>query len=193
MPCHCSSFAGPAVRTLELCPPRACPPRHVPPRRAALYLDALGAASFAVMAILAAGLKDELDWQWIAIARTGLAMIFAAALAMAAGKRAGLLSPGQALDAEHRRQHQPGLRLLCDDALSGVGSADADQHVPAVGGGAVAAAAGRMAAARRLAGGAASASSASCSFSSDARCQPGSRQPIAVAAAISARSPARSR
>ena len=112
----------------------------------------LGAASFAVMSILTAGLKDQVDWQWIAIARTGLAMIFAATLAKAARREARLLPPGKALDAEHRRQHQPGLRLLCDDALPGLGSAHADEHVPAVGGGAVAAAPGRVAAVRRLAG-----------------------------------------
>jgi hypothetical protein len=39
------------------------------------------------MAILAAALKDRVDWQWIAIARTGLAMIFAATLATAAGAK----------------------------------------------------------------------------------------------------------
>ena len=37
------------------------------------------------MSILAAALKEEIDWQWIAIARTGLAMIFAAALAVGGG------------------------------------------------------------------------------------------------------------
>jgi drug/metabolite transporter (DMT)-like permease len=45
----------------------------------------LGAAAFSVMAILASSLKEEIDWQWIAIARTGLAMVFAAMLAKAAG------------------------------------------------------------------------------------------------------------
>jgi hypothetical protein len=37
----------------------------------------LGAASFAVMACFTSALKDDIDWQWIAIARTGLAMTFA--------------------------------------------------------------------------------------------------------------------
>src|SRR6187549_3589529 len=46
----------------------------------------LGAASFAVMSILTVSLKDEVDWQWIAIARAGLAMTFAAIMATAAGK-----------------------------------------------------------------------------------------------------------
>jgi drug/metabolite transporter (DMT)-like permease len=47
----------------------------------------LGSASFAVMSVLAAALKDQLDWQWIAIARTGLAMTFAASLAVGGGAR----------------------------------------------------------------------------------------------------------
>ena len=47
----------------------------------------LGAASFSVMAVLAASLKDQCDWQWIAIARTGLAMSFAAILAVAGGAK----------------------------------------------------------------------------------------------------------
>ncbi|MBW8885725.1 MAG: hypothetical protein JF612_13325, partial [Planctomycetia bacterium] len=46
----------------------------------------LGAASFAVMAMFTVALKDHLDWQWIAIARTGLAMTFAEIMATAAGK-----------------------------------------------------------------------------------------------------------
>jgi drug/metabolite transporter (DMT)-like permease len=53
----------------------------------------LGAASFAVMAIFTASLKDEVDWQWIAIARTGLAMTFAAMLAVTSGKRLVFLRP----------------------------------------------------------------------------------------------------
>lgn len=54
-----------------------------------------GAASFAVMAILTAALKDRVDWQWIAIARTGLAMTFAATLATAAGARLVFFRPGK--------------------------------------------------------------------------------------------------
>lgn len=53
----------------------------------------LGSASFAVMSILAASLKDEVDWQWIAIARTGLAMIFAAALAIGGGAKLVFFRP----------------------------------------------------------------------------------------------------
>jgi drug/metabolite transporter (DMT)-like permease len=53
----------------------------------------LGTAFFAVMAMLAFSLKDEVDWQWIAIARTGLAMTFAAAMALAARKRLVFLRP----------------------------------------------------------------------------------------------------
>jgi drug/metabolite transporter (DMT)-like permease len=54
-----------------------------------------GAASFAMMSFLAAGLKDDLDWQWIAIARTGLAMIFAAGLAVAGGAKLVLFRPAK--------------------------------------------------------------------------------------------------
>ena len=55
----------------------------------------LGAASFSVMAALTAGLKDQCDWQWIAIARTGLAMIFAASLAIGGGARLVFFRPGK--------------------------------------------------------------------------------------------------
>ena len=54
-----------------------------------------GAACFAVMTAFAAALKDECDWQWIAIARTGLAMIFAASLAVAGGAKLVFLRPGK--------------------------------------------------------------------------------------------------
>jgi drug/metabolite transporter (DMT)-like permease len=53
-----------------------------------------GAASFSVMAILAASLKERCDWQWIAIARTGLAMLFAIMLALAGGAQLVFLRPG---------------------------------------------------------------------------------------------------
>lgn len=55
----------------------------------------LGAASFAVMSFLAASLKEECDWQWIAIARTGLAMIFAAGLALGAGAKLVFFRPAR--------------------------------------------------------------------------------------------------
>jgi drug/metabolite transporter (DMT)-like permease len=55
----------------------------------------LGAASFAVMAILTVALKTRVDWQWIAIARTGLAMTFAATMAVSAGKRLVFFRPGK--------------------------------------------------------------------------------------------------
>lgn len=54
-----------------------------------------GAASFAVMAAMTAALKDECDWQWIAIARTGLAMVFAVMLAVAGGAKLVFLRPGK--------------------------------------------------------------------------------------------------
>src|SRR6478752_2957609 len=53
----------------------------------------LGAASFAVMAMFTVALKEQVDWQWIAIARTGLAMTFAAIMATAAGKRLVFFRP----------------------------------------------------------------------------------------------------
>jgi drug/metabolite transporter (DMT)-like permease len=53
----------------------------------------LGAAAFAVMSILTALLKDEVDWQWIAITRAGLAMTFAATMALVARKRLVFFRP----------------------------------------------------------------------------------------------------
>jgi drug/metabolite transporter (DMT)-like permease len=58
----------------------------IPPAVLPFIWMLLGAASFAVMSILTVSLKDEVDWQWIAIARAGLAMTFAAIMATAAGK-----------------------------------------------------------------------------------------------------------
>ena len=54
-----------------------------------------GAASFSVMAILAASLKEECDWQWIAIARTGLAMLFSAGLAVGGGAKLVFFRPAR--------------------------------------------------------------------------------------------------
>jgi drug/metabolite transporter (DMT)-like permease len=53
----------------------------------------LGALSFAFMAMFIVALKDAVDWQWIAIARAGLAMLIAAAMATAAGKRLVFFRP----------------------------------------------------------------------------------------------------
>lgn len=53
----------------------------------------LGAAFFACMSALAYSLKDQVDWQWIAIARTGLAMTFAAVLAGIGRKRLVFFRP----------------------------------------------------------------------------------------------------
>jgi len=52
-----------------------------------------GATSFAVMAALTRALRDECDWQWIAIARTGLAMVFAATLAAGGGAKLVFFRP----------------------------------------------------------------------------------------------------
>ena len=54
-----------------------------------------GTACFAVMAAMTYALKDQCDWQWIAIARTGLAMIFAASLAVMGGARLVFLRPSK--------------------------------------------------------------------------------------------------
>jgi drug/metabolite transporter (DMT)-like permease len=54
-----------------------------------------GAACFAVMAALTAGLKEECPWQWIAIARTGLAMVFAASLAVGSGAKLVFFRPAK--------------------------------------------------------------------------------------------------
>ncbi|HMC12141.1 MAG TPA: DMT family transporter [Pirellulaceae bacterium] len=71
------------------------PPATLMFRSAALpyVLMLLGAASFAVMAMFTVALKEQVDWQWIAIARTGLAMTFAATMATAAGKRLVFFRP----------------------------------------------------------------------------------------------------
>jgi drug/metabolite transporter (DMT)-like permease len=53
----------------------------------------LGAAAFSVMAMFTVALKESVDWQWIAIARAGLAMTFAAIMAKAAGKQLVFLRP----------------------------------------------------------------------------------------------------
>jgi drug/metabolite transporter (DMT)-like permease len=53
----------------------------------------LGALAFAVMAFLTADLRDDFDWQWIAIARSGLAMVFAATLVVAGGAQFVFLRP----------------------------------------------------------------------------------------------------
>src|SRR5438105_4681607 len=71
------------------------PPAKPMSRSAALpyVFMLLGAASFAVMAMFTVALKDDVDWQWIAIARAGLAMTFAATMARVAGKRLVFLRP----------------------------------------------------------------------------------------------------
>lgn len=55
----------------------------------------LGAAAFSVMAILTSLLRDRLDWQWIAMARAGLAMLFAASWAWAAGQQLVFFRPAR--------------------------------------------------------------------------------------------------
>lgn len=53
----------------------------------------LGAMAFAGMAFLTADLRNEFDWQWIAIARSGLAMLFAAILVVVGGAKFAFLRP----------------------------------------------------------------------------------------------------
>ncbi len=52
-----------------------------------------GAAAFALMAVLASELRVTFTWQWIAAARSGLAMLFAATLVLAAGKQFLIVRP----------------------------------------------------------------------------------------------------
>src|SRR5262249_19944330 len=47
----------------------------------------LGALAFSAMAALVHALGQSCDWQLVAIARTGLALVFAAALAVEAGAK----------------------------------------------------------------------------------------------------------
>ena len=54
----------------------------------------LGTFAFAVMAVLINELKEEVPWQWIALARSSLAMLFGAGLVLAAGAKFVFLKPG---------------------------------------------------------------------------------------------------
>ena len=54
----------------------------------------LGTFAFAVMAVLINELKEEVPWQWIALARSSLAMVFGAGLVLAAGAKFVFLKPG---------------------------------------------------------------------------------------------------
>ena len=53
----------------------------------------LGTFAFAVMAVLINELKEEVPWQWIALARSSLAMVFGAGLVLAAGAKFVFLRP----------------------------------------------------------------------------------------------------
>lgn len=53
----------------------------------------LGTFAFAVMAVLINELKEEVPWQWIALARSSLAMVFGAGLVLAAGARFAVWRP----------------------------------------------------------------------------------------------------
>ncbi|MFN0018096.1 MAG: DMT family transporter [Pirellulaceae bacterium] len=53
----------------------------------------LGTFAFAVMAVLINELKEEVPWQWIALARSSLAMVFGAGLVLLAGAKFVFLKP----------------------------------------------------------------------------------------------------
>jgi len=53
-----------------------------------------GALSFACMSFLASTLREECPWQWIAVARTGFALMFALALALSTGTKLVFFRPG---------------------------------------------------------------------------------------------------
>jgi drug/metabolite transporter (DMT)-like permease len=53
----------------------------------------LGTLAFAVMAVLINELKEEVPWQWIALARSSLAMVFGAGLVLAARAKFVFLRP----------------------------------------------------------------------------------------------------
>ena len=53
----------------------------------------LGTLAFAVMAVLINELKEEVSWQWIALARSSLAMLFGAVLVLVGGARFVFLRP----------------------------------------------------------------------------------------------------
>jgi len=66
----------------------------MPPRKLLPYLwMLLGTFAFAVMAVLINELKEEVPWQWIALARSSLAMVFGAGLVVAAGAKFVFLKP----------------------------------------------------------------------------------------------------
>ena len=66
----------------------------MPPRKLLPYLwMLLGTFAFAVMAVLINELKEEVPWQWIALARSSLAMVFGAGLVLAAGAKFVFLRP----------------------------------------------------------------------------------------------------
>ncbi|MEX2140167.1 MAG: DMT family transporter [Pirellulales bacterium] len=67
---------------------------RLPPHPSLPYLWMLcGAAAFAAMAALAHALGPQVDWRVIAIARTGLALVFALLLCAAAGVRLFVFHP----------------------------------------------------------------------------------------------------
>jgi drug/metabolite transporter (DMT)-like permease len=52
-----------------------------------------GALSFACMSFVAGTLREECPWQWIAVARTGLALLFALVIALSSGVKLVFLRP----------------------------------------------------------------------------------------------------
>ncbi|GIW95849.1 MAG: membrane protein [Pirellulaceae bacterium] len=62
-------------------------------QRSAYVWMLAGAAAFAVMAVLTSELRSVFGWQWIAAARSGLALLFAAVLVVAARQRFLVFKP----------------------------------------------------------------------------------------------------
>lgn len=84
------------LRTLELCLPAMSHPISMSRSGLLPYIwMLLGASFFACMAAFARALRDDVDWQWIAIARTGLAMLFAATMAVIARKQLVFFRPAK--------------------------------------------------------------------------------------------------
>lgn len=52
-----------------------------------------GALSFACMSFVASSLREECPWQWIAVARTGIALLFALGLAVSTGTKLVFFRP----------------------------------------------------------------------------------------------------
>ncbi len=77
--------------------PAASPSRPETPAQSASLMPYFwmlgGACSFACMSFLASSLREECPWQWIAVARTGFALLFALGLALGTGTKLVFFRP----------------------------------------------------------------------------------------------------